>query len=100
MPVDYPPAVRVHRPDCPAVAGLILPQQATREIALQHPNGRPHSCYHVHKNAVGVVETVLYPPHNYLPSTHKQPDATRTMCEICGGTHGVLDSLLLPPSAR
>jgi hypothetical protein len=95
---EYPPAVLVHRPDCPDVAGLLLSRLPTAEIARQHPNGRMHGCYHFHQNSIGVVEVVQYPPHAYEPSTVVYPDAAlaRALCRLCGGTHGVLDQLILP----
>lgn len=97
---DYPPAVIVHRPDCPDIVGRRLARQATAVIAHQHPNGKPHRCYHFHQNSVGVVEVVEYAAHAYEESTIDYPDATRRMCGFCGGTHGVLDALVLPPGAR
>jgi hypothetical protein len=93
---EYPPAVLVHRPDCSDVAGLLLLRLPTAEIARQHPNGRMHDCYHFHQNSVGVVEVVQYPPHAYEPSTMVYADAVRALCGFCGGTHGVLDQLILP----
>lgn len=97
---EYPPAVIVHRPDCPDIQGLLLPRLATTEVARRHPNGRQHHCYHFHQNSIGVVEQVEYPPHPYEESTVTYPDATRRLCGFCGGTHGVLDALALPPGAR
>ncbi|GIF01114.1 hypothetical protein [Paractinoplanes rishiriensis] len=96
---EYPPAVVVHRPDCAELQGRLLSQLATAEIARQYPNGKPHHCYHMHHDAVGVVEPVEYPAHPYEESTVTYPDASRPMCRVCGGTHGVLDALVLPPGA-
>ena len=31
------------------------------------------------------------------PTRVTYPDATRPMCTVCMGTHGVLDTLILPP---
>lgn len=97
---DYPPAVLVHRPDCLDVRGRLLPQLPTPEIARLHPNGKPHNCYHFHQNSIGIVEPVEYPAHPYEESTVTYSDATRPLCGYCGGTHGVLDALELPPDAR
>ena len=102
MPVirEYPPAVIVHRPDCQDLQGRQLPRLTTPEIARQHPNGKPHRCYHFHQNSVGVVEQVEYPPHSYEESSVMYADATKPLCGFCGSTHGVLDVLILPVNAR
>ena len=97
---DYPPAVIVHRPDCPDARGRLWPRLATADIARRYPNGKQHHCYHFHQNSIGVVEQVEYPPHTYEKSTVTYPDAARAMCGYCGGTHGVLDALQLSPDAR
>ena len=97
---EYPPAVLVHRPDCPDVSGRRLPRLPTTEIAWQYPNGRMHICYHFHQNSIGVLEVVQYPAHEYEPSTVIYADATQALCGYCGGTHGVLDQLILPAGAR
>lgn len=97
---DYPPAVVVHRSDCADVLGRLLPQLPTAEIARLYPNGQRHHCYHHRRDPVGMVEQVEYPPHEYEKSTVIYPDATRALCGYCGGTHGVLDVLELPPAVR
>jgi hypothetical protein len=97
---DYPPSVIVHRPDCPDAQGRPWPRLATAEVARRYPNGKQHHCYHFHQNSIGVVEQVEYAPHEYEKSTVTYPDATRALCGFCGGTHGVLDALDLPPGVR
>jgi hypothetical protein len=105
MPREYPPAVLVHAEDCEDVIGLrrageALIPMVTPEIARAYPNGRMHSCYHFTLQTRGVVQTMTYPPHAYDPSTVTHPDAARPMCTVCMGTHGTLDTLILPPGAR
>ncbi|MEU4244251.1 hypothetical protein [Actinoplanes sp. NPDC026619] len=97
---DLPPAVIVHRPDCLDVHDRLLRQLPTAEIARLYPNGRRHDCFQFHQNSVGVVEEVHYLPHEYEESEETAPDAVRLLCRRCGGTHGVLDALVLPPGAR
>ncbi|SDT74474.1 hypothetical protein SAMN04489716_6993 [Actinoplanes derwentensis] len=85
---DYPPAAQIHRPDCPGISQGTLPELTTAEIARSHPNAVMHNCYHFHQNTAGVVEPVVYPPHDYKPSTNKPADARRPLCATCRGTHG------------
>lgn len=105
MPREYPPAVLVHSDSCDDVIGLrrhgesLIPLP-TPDIARTYPNGRMHSCYHFSLQARGVVQTMTYPPHAYEPSTVIYADASRALCEVCMGTHGTLDALVLPPGAR
>ena len=105
MPREYPPAVLVHAEHCEDVislrrAGEMWIPTVTAEIARAYPNGRMHSCYHFTLQARGVVQTMTYPPHGYEPSTVTYPDAVRPLCQVCMGTHGALDVLILPPGAR
>ena len=105
MPREYPPAVLVHAETCEDVItlrrhGETLIPMATPDIARTCPNGRMHLCYHFTLQARGVVQTMTYPPHAYAPSTVIYPDAVRPLCEVCMGTHGALDALILPPEAR
>ena len=72
----------------------------TRAIAHQYPNGRMHSCYHFSLFPKGLVETMVYPPHAYEESSVLYADAARPLCAVCMGTHGALDSLILPPGVR
>jgi hypothetical protein len=104
MPREYPPAVLVHSENCEDVINLRLHGEslipmATADIARAYPNGRMHNCYHFSLHARGVVQTMTYPPHAYEPSTVMYPDTARALCEVCMGTHGVLDALILPPEA-
>jgi hypothetical protein len=105
MPREYPPAVLVHAENCPDVVNLrrrgeVLIPMATSDLARAYPNGRMHNCYHFTLQARGVVQTMTYPPHEYEPSTVLYPDAARTLCTVCMGTHGSLDPLILPPGAQ
>jgi hypothetical protein len=105
MPREYPPAVLVHTENCEDVINLrrrgeIVIPMATPDIARTYPNGRMHRCYHFSLWARGVVQTMTYPPHTYEPSTVIYPDAARPLCAVCMGTHGALDTLVLPPGAR
>ncbi len=105
MPREYPPAVLVHAETCEDVLNLqrygeILIPMATPEIARAYPNGRMHRCYHFTLQARAVVQTMTYPPHAYEPSTVVYPDAARALCVVCMGTHGGLDTLILPPGAQ
>ncbi|GIM94403.1 hypothetical protein [Paractinoplanes toevensis] len=97
---EYPPAPIVHHPRCTHVRDRQFPLAATLDIALEHPNGRRHDGFQPHQHSVGVVEQVQYLPHEYAESDQTFPDAVRPMCLHCGGTHGVLDALVLPPGAR
>jgi hypothetical protein len=97
---EYPPAVVVHAPGCADIRGRILPTLPTPEIARHYPNGRMHSCYHFTLQPTGVVESIEYAPHAYEQSTVRYPDAPRPCCTVCGGTHGTLDALILPPGAE
>ena len=102
---EYPPAVLVHQENCSDVmsarkAGEVFITMATRDIAKAYPNGRMHSCYHFGLFASGVVQPMSYPPHEYKPSTVTYPDAMRALCEVCMGTHGALDALILPPGVQ
>ena len=97
---EYPPSVVVHRPDCFVIIGDGLLPMATAQIALNHPNGRQHGCYQFHQHSIGVVQVVKYPAHRYKPGHVTYPDADKPMCSICGGTHGVLEALFLPPGVR
>ena len=90
---DLEPSKLVHSLECPVVQGKRIPLLTTPEIARQYPNAKMHLCYHF---TLGLVETVRYEPHNYRPSTVKYPDATKACCRECGGTHGLLDTALLP----
>jgi hypothetical protein len=86
---DYPPAVAVHTRTCHEVPPLMIARPVAA-VARDHPNGRPHDCVNPHeRNAWVVVIPVRYPPHQYRPSErYRQPDATRPLCDVCGGTHG------------
>ncbi len=101
MPREYPLAVLVHAESCEDVINLrrhgeSLISMATPDIARKYPNGRMHNCYHFSLQSRGVVQIMTYPPHTYEPSTVIYPDATRALCVVCMGTHGVLDTLILP----
>jgi hypothetical protein len=97
---DYPPAPQIHRPNCPGIPPGALPVLTTPEIARRYPNGVMHNCYHFKANPNGFVEPVVYPEHDYKPSTLKPADARRPWCGTCRGTHGAEqmdgDGLLLP----
>jgi hypothetical protein len=105
MPREYPPAVLVHAESCEDVFSLrrhgeVLIPMTTPDLACAYPNGRMHCCYHFSVQARGVVQTMTYPPHAYEPSTVRYPDAARALCVVCMGTHGTLDTLILPPGAQ
>ena len=86
--LDYPPAPLIHRPDCAGITPGAFPVLATPEIARQFPNGKPHRCYDFRANSSGAVEPLVYPEHDYVPSTLKPDDARRPLCRSCRGTHG------------
>jgi hypothetical protein len=96
MSRDYPPAVVVHDHSCHEVPPLMIPQPMP-VIARDHPNGRPHDCVNPHqRDALGVVIVVQYPRHLYVRSErYTQPDATRPLCDVCGGTHGLATDRLI-----
>lgn len=85
---EYPPAPLIHRPDCDGIAQGAFPVMATRDIALRHPNGRPHRCYDFLAYDRGAVEPVIYPAHEYVRSTIHYEDARVPLCRRCRGTHG------------
>jgi hypothetical protein len=85
---EYPPAPLIHCPDCAGIAQGAFPVLATPEIARRFPTGKPHFCYDFRANANGAVEPVVYPEHDYVPSTIKPADAVRFLCRSCRGTHG------------
>lgn len=97
MSRHYPPAPLVHRPNCVKVADMPLRPMPTPDIVRRHPNARRHDCYQFHQNSMAVVEPVTYPVHSYRPSDVMYPDADKALCVVCGGTHGMLDALILPP---
>jgi hypothetical protein len=94
---EYPPAVKVHGIGCAEVTGLLLSRLPMHQIARDHPNGSPHLACLSGGDTVGVIEVVEYPPHAYEESSQRPADASRPLCAYCGGTHGVLDALVLPP---
>ena len=94
---DYPPAVRVHGPSCPDIKDMLLSRLPTLELAKQYPNAARHQRCLPLSAPVGVIEVVEYPEHRYEESSVRYPDATKALCSYCGGTHGVLDQLILPP---
>lgn len=67
------------------------------KIAEDSPNGEPHLACLSGGDKVGVIEVVEYPPHDYEASSVVYEDATRPLCAYCEGTHGPLDTLILPP---
>jgi hypothetical protein len=97
---EYPPSVIVHSPDCVDVRGRILARLPRADIIAQHPNGKPHHGCLTASAMVGVIEPIEYPPHDYEPSSQQPDDASKPLCSYCGGTHGVLDALILPPHSR
>jgi len=87
---DYPEAHIIHEAKCAeAPPGLFV----FRARALQsYPNSRPHTCFTsatVAYDRLVVAEPGGYQPHDYLPSTIRPDDATRSLCAVCRGTHPV-----------
>ena len=94
---EYPPAVRVHGVGCSEIKGMLLSRLPMSQIAIDYPNGSPHLACLSGGHRVGVIEVVEYPPHVYEGSSQCPADATKPLCAYCGGTHGVVDLLVLPP---
>jgi len=97
--LDYPPAVRVHGVSCPEIRDRLpgLTRLSRAQILRDYPNGQPDLACLSPGDTVAVIEVVEYPPHRYEASTVVYPNATRALCGVCGGTHGTVDALILPP---
>lgn len=96
---EYPPAVRVHGTGCPEIKSVLqtLTRLPLAMIAKDYPNGEPHHACLRRTDPEGVIEVVEYPPHPYEKSSIFPPDANKPLCSYCKGTHGLLDTLTLPP---
>jgi hypothetical protein len=97
--LDYPPAVRVHGVTCAEIKDRVpgLTRLSRAQILRDYPNGQPDLACLSPGDTVAVIEVVEYPPHRYEASTVVYPNATKALCRVCGGTHGTVDALILPP---
>jgi hypothetical protein len=97
--LDYPPTVRVHGVTCEEIKDRLpgLTRLSRAQILQYYPNGQPDLACLSPGDTVGVIEVVEYPPHGYEASTVVYPNATKPLCAVCGGTHGTVDALILPP---